>query len=318
LTGKPDRFSGSYNDLSDKPDVYWEALRTGDPKTPAASMSGGSILVEASMNPGNRQSLGSALAQWGSIHGLSVYAGEVDANTLYTGVALFKHPATTGFVVLAPLPDLTALEISAHFLPDANELHDMGSTSQRWDTVHAKHGYFDKLEVADDIDVYNDIRFKNTDGDTVARLKYDDDGVEVDGHMFPDGDVEFVLGTIANRWKEIHARDVKFSAIVTDSIVTETISGPSIYVGSDFVNVRGSPIQSVGLPENPTDAANKTYVDQAFLDNPVPWGLITGDNKPSINYEFVQDGDVDKANISSASVLPLITCNNSLGSEQKR
>jgi hypothetical protein len=106
--------------------------------------------------------------------------------------------------------------------------------------------------VADDIDAYNDIRFKNADGNTVARLKYDDDGVEVDGYMFPDGDAEFVLGTIENRWKDIHARDVKFSAIVTDSIatdsvvtdsiVTETITGPSIYVGPDFINVRGSPI----------------------------------------------------------------------------
>jgi hypothetical protein len=328
LTGKPNLFSGSYNDLSDKPDVSWEALRTGDPKTPAASMSGGSILVDGSMNPSNSQSLGSALAQWGSIHGLGVYAGEVDANTLYTGVALFKHPATTGFLVLAPLPDLTALEISAHFLPGANELHDLGSENQRWDKVHAKDGYFDNLEVADDIDLYNDIRFKNSDGDTVARLKYNDDGVEVDGHMFPDGDAEFVMGTIANRWKEIHARDVKFSAIVTDSIatdsvttesiVTETISGPSFYVGPEFISVNGKHIKSVGLPEIGSDATNKSYVDQAFLDNPIPWGLITGDNKPSINYEFEQDGDVDRANISSASIVPLIDANSSLGSEQKR
>jgi hypothetical protein len=250
LTGKPDLFSGSYNDLSDKPDVSWEALRTGDPKTPAASMSGGSIFVDASMNPSNSQRLGSALARWGSIHGLGVYAGEVDANTLYTGVALFKHPPTTGFLVLAPLPDLTTLEISAHFLPGANELHDLGSENQRWEKVHAKDGYIDNLEVADDIHVYSDIWFKNADGNTMARLKYDDDGVEVDGHMFPDGDAEFVLGTIESRWKEIHARDVEFSAIVTDSIathsvvtdsiVTESITGPSIYVGPDFINVRGS------------------------------------------------------------------------------
>jgi hypothetical protein len=84
VSNKPTFFNGSYNDLADKPefaDVSWEALRTGDPKTPAASMLGGSILVDASMNPSNNQSLGSTTAHWGSIHGLGVYAGEVDANT---------------------------------------------------------------------------------------------------------------------------------------------------------------------------------------------------------------------------------------------
>jgi hypothetical protein len=250
VSNKPIFFSGSYNDLAGKPefaDVSWEALRTGDPKTLTASMSGGSILVDVSMNPSNNQSLGSTTAQWGSIHGLGVYAGEVDAN-----ISLFKHPATSGFLVLEPLADLTAMEISAHFLHNINELHDLGSESQRWDKVHAKDGYLDNLEVADDIDMYNDIRFKNVDGNTVARLKYDDDGVEVDGHMFPDGDAEFVLGTTEKRWKEIHARDVEFSVIVTDSIatdsvvtdsiVTDTITGPSIYVGPHFINVRGSPI----------------------------------------------------------------------------
>jgi hypothetical protein len=186
-----------------------------------------------------------------------------------------------------PVADLTALEISAHFLPNINELHDSGSTNQRWDKVYAKDGYFDNLEVADDIDLYNDIRFKNPDGDTVARMKYDDDGVEVDGHMFPDGDAEFVLGTIEKRWKEIHAKDVMPSAVVTDSIVTETISGPSIYVGPEFISVNGRPIKSVGLPENGSDAANKAYVDQRFLDTPIPWGLITGDDKPLI---YASDG----------------------------
>jgi hypothetical protein len=68
-------------------------------------------------------------------------------------------------------------------------------------------------------------------------------------------------------------------SIVTDSIVTETISGPSIYVGSEFISVNGSPIRSVGFPENPTYATNKAYVDQRFLDSPIPWGLITGDDK---------------------------------------
>jgi hypothetical protein len=305
VSNKPTFFSGSYNDLADKPefaDVSWEALRTGDPKTPAASMSGGGILVDASMNPSNNQSLGSTTAQWGSIHGLGVYAGEVDANTLYTGIALFKHPATSGFLVLQPLADLTALEIPAHFLPNINELHDLGSENQRWDKVHAKDGYFENLEVTDDIDLYNDIRFKNADGNTVARLKYDDDGVEVDGHMFPDGDAEFVLITIEKRWKEIRARDVKFSAIVTDSIatdsvttdsivtdfiVTETISGPSFFVGSEFISVNGKQIKSVGLPEIGSDAANKAYVDQRFLDTEIQWGMITGDDKPLI---YASDG----------------------------
>jgi hypothetical protein len=106
------------------------------------------------------------------------------------------------------------------------------------------------LEVTDNIDLYNDIRFKNSDGDTVARLKYDDDGIEVDGHTFPDGDAEFVLGTIANRWKEIHAKNVKFSAIVTDSIatdtvttesiVTRTITGPAFYAGTDAIRAKKS------------------------------------------------------------------------------
>jgi hypothetical protein len=56
VSSKPTFFSGSYNDLADKSefaDVSWEALRTGDRKTPEASMSGGSILVDASMNPNN-------------------------------------------------------------------------------------------------------------------------------------------------------------------------------------------------------------------------------------------------------------------------
>jgi hypothetical protein len=51
--------------------------------------------------------------------------------------------------VLHPLVDLTALEISAHFLPKINELHDLRSENQRRDKVHAKDGYFDNLEVAD-------------------------------------------------------------------------------------------------------------------------------------------------------------------------
>jgi hypothetical protein len=293
VSNKPTFFSGSYYHLTGKPefaDVSWEALRTGDPKTPAASMSAGTILVDASMNPSNNQSLGSTTAQWGSIHGLGVYAGDVDANVLYTGVALFKHPATSGFVVLQPLADLTALEISAHFLPNINELHDLGSESQLWDKVYSKDGFFEDLEVTDDIDLYNDIRFKNSDGDTVARLKNDDDGIEVDGHMVPDGDAEFVLGTIENRWKEIHARDAKFSAIVTDSIatvsittesiVTETISGPSFFVGPEFTSVNGKQIKSVGLPEIGSDAANKAYVDQRFLDTEIQLGMITGDDKP--------------------------------------
>jgi hypothetical protein len=258
-------------------------------------MSGGSILVDASINPNNNQSLGCTTAKWVSIHGLGVYAGEVDTSTSYMGIALFKHPSTSSFMALQPLADLTALEISAHVLPNINELHDLGCENQRWDKVHAKDGYIDNLEVADDIDLYNDIRFKNANGDTVARWKYDDDGVEVDGHMFPDGDAELVPGTIESRWKEIHARDVKFSAIVTDSIatdsvttdsivtdsiVTETLSGPSFYVGPEFKSVNGRPIKSVGLPEIGSDAANKAYVDQRFLDTPIPWGMITGDDKP--------------------------------------
>jgi hypothetical protein len=65
--------------------------------------------------------------------------------------------------------------------------------------VHAKDGYFEGLELIGNIDLYNDLWFKNADGDTLARPKYDDNGVEVDGHMFPDGDAEFVLDTIEKR-----------------------------------------------------------------------------------------------------------------------
>jgi hypothetical protein len=305
VSNKPTFFSGSYKNLADKPefaDVSWEALRTGEPKTPAVSMSGGSILVGASINPSNNQSLGSTTAQWGSIHGLGVYAGEVDANTLYMGIAMFKHPSTSGFVVLQPLADLTALEISAHFLPNINELHDLGSENQRWDKVHAKDGYFDNLEVADDIDLYNDIRFKNAYGDTVARLKYDNDGVEVDGHMFPDGDAEIVHGTIEKRWKEIHARDVKFSAIVTDSIVTETIFGPAFYAGMDAIRANGNKFENVGLLEIGSDATNKACVDQRFLDTPIPWGLITGDDKP--RFEFDPEGVPLGHNVCRSTLVP--------------
>jgi hypothetical protein len=54
----PKFFSGPYNDLPDKPqfdDVSWEALRTWDPNSPAASMSGRNIIVDASMNPNDNQ-----------------------------------------------------------------------------------------------------------------------------------------------------------------------------------------------------------------------------------------------------------------------
>jgi hypothetical protein len=88
IFNKPEFFSGSYNDLADQSqvaDVSWEALRIGDPNTPVASMSGGNILVDTSMNPCNSQSFGSTTAKWGSIHGLTLLTGEVDANILYTG-----------------------------------------------------------------------------------------------------------------------------------------------------------------------------------------------------------------------------------------
>jgi hypothetical protein len=58
----------------------------------------------------------------------------------------------------------------------------------------------------------------------------------------------------------------------------------------------------VGFPEIGSDATNKAYVDQRFLDTPIPWGLITGDDKP--RFEFDPEAATLGQNVSRSTLVP--------------
>jgi hypothetical protein len=63
----------------------------------------------------------------------------------------------------------------------------------------------------------------------------------------------------------------------------------------------------VGFPEIGSDATNKAYVDQRFLDTPIPWGMITCDDKPLLysgTIPGVISGEYETCNFLEHTMIP--------------
>jgi hypothetical protein len=363
LTDKPTLFSGSYNDLTDKPSTgastwdqlsgnqsvinlsgftndlgqdlpgtiswnnivdkpanlggggvgTWQELRISDSNTPSLDNASMGIMAQRSIFPfaTNLLALGGVDNRW-----MSIWSTAGDINYLETSYLTVRNEITFdgGFVVenidlkndirfKNSSGDTVArlkyhddgIEVDGDMFPDGDKQFVLGTPGDRWKEIHG-----DELAV-ENIDLTNDIRFKDSSGNTVARLKYDDDGIEVDGHMFPDNDNDFVLGMPGNRWREIHGGVVAASNMVTDILTVETIGGPSFLFGPDTISVYGKKIENVGFPVLGSDAATKAYVDQSLFSTPIPWGFITGNDKPMMHTENFSG---EKRLIAETHILP--------------
>eukprot|EP00873_Tetraselmis_striata_P023161 jgi/Tetstr1/443425/TSEL_031436.t1 len=197
---------------------------------------------------------------------------------------------------------IESIEFSKSIVPKTHDSLDLGKSDLAW-----KHVYATDIEVEDDIKIGNDIRFVDSSGNNVCRLKYHPDGCEVDGHMFPDGTREFDLGKAGDEWRDIYAQ----FATISGGASIGSLETPLLNV-TGVMSLNGNKITQVGAPDTGTDVVNKSYIDTAIANVTIDWDNIGGETKPAI---FKDEVDY---NVSSETFIPALNYVYDLGTTSSR
>eukprot|EP00873_Tetraselmis_striata_P015693 jgi/Tetstr1/435957/TSEL_024838.t1 len=197
---------------------------------------------------------------------------------------------------------IESIEFSKSIVPKTHDSLDLGKSDLAW-----KHVYATDIEVEDDIKIGNDIRFVDSSGNNVCRLKYHPDGCEVDGHMFPDGTREFDLGKAGDEWRDIYAQ----FATISGGASIGSLETPLLNV-TGVMSLNGNKITQVGAPDTGTDVVNKSYVDTEIANVTIDWDSISGETKPAI---FKDEVDY---NVSSETFIPALNYVYDLGTTSSR
>eukprot|EP00873_Tetraselmis_striata_P001096 jgi/Tetstr1/421360/TSEL_012329.t1 len=197
---------------------------------------------------------------------------------------------------------IESIEFSKSIVPKTHDSLDLGKSDLAW-----KHVYATDIEVEDDIKIGNDIRFVDSSGNDVCRLKYHPDGCEVDGHMFPDGTREFDLGKAGDEWRDIYAQ----FATISGGASIGSLETPLLNV-TGVMSLNGNKITQVGAPDTGTDVVNKSYVDTEIANVTIDWDSISGETKPAI---FKDEVDY---NVSSETFIPALNYVYDLGTTSSR
>eukprot|EP00873_Tetraselmis_striata_P034605 jgi/Tetstr1/454869/TSEL_041733.t1 len=203
---------------------------------------------------------------------------------------------------------IESIEFSKSIVPKTHDSLDLGKSDLAW-----KHVYATDIEVADDIKIGNDIRFVDSSGNNVCRLKYHPDGCEVDGHVFPDGTREFDLGKAGDEWRDIYAQ----FATISGGASIASLETPLLNV-TGVMSLNGNKITQVGAPDTGTDVVNKSYVDTAIANittgtgTGIDWDSISGETKPAI---FKDEVDYS---VSSETFIPALNYVYDLGTTSSR
>eukprot|EP00873_Tetraselmis_striata_P035338 jgi/Tetstr1/455602/TSEL_042414.t1 len=341
VLNKPTFFSGSYNDLTNTPtipslvgyateawvssqdfgaDVDWASLsgrplwtdkfiytqNVGPQMYPTASENYDIVLLD-SITPTTNDvyNLGQDGLRWKFVYAMSgrfatdIHVGEI------TNHARFTYSTASNLVsVSRPL-----------LLPRSPEVSNEAATKGYVDTAVAGGGNHDHpeyepakfMKVEDDIKIGNDIRFVDSSGNDVCRLKYHPDGCEVDGHMFPDGTREFDLGKAGDEWRDIYAQ----FATISGGASIGSLETPLLNV-TGVMSLNGNKITQVGAPDTGTDVVNKSYVDTEIANVTIDWDSISGETKPAIFKDEVG------YNISSETFIPALNYVYDLGTTGSR
>eukprot|EP00873_Tetraselmis_striata_P036389 jgi/Tetstr1/456653/TSEL_043354.t1 len=197
---------------------------------------------------------------------------------------------------------IESIEFSKSIVPKTHDSLDLGKSDLAW-----KHVYATDIEVEDDIKIGNDIRFVDSSGNDVCRLKYHPDGCEVDGHVFPDGTREFDLGKAGDEWRDIYAQ----FATISGGASIGSLETPLLNV-TGVMSLNGNKITQVGAPDTGTDVVNKSYVDTEIANITIDWDSISGETKPAI---FKDEVDY---NVSSETFIPALNYVYDLGTTSSR
>eukprot|EP00873_Tetraselmis_striata_P012351 jgi/Tetstr1/432615/TSEL_021984.t1 len=206
-------------------------------------------------------------------------------------------------------------------LPRSPELSNEAATKGYVDTAVAGGGNHDHpeyepakfMKVEDDIKIGNDIRFVDSSGNDVCRLKYHPDGSEVDGNLFPDGNQKFDLGKAGDEWRDIYAQ----FATISGGASIGSLETPLFNV-TGVMSLNGNKITQVGAPDTGTDVVNKSYVDTAIANittgtgTGIDWDNIGGKTKPAMFKDEVG------YNISSETFIPALNYVYDLGTTSSR
>eukprot|EP00873_Tetraselmis_striata_P021324 jgi/Tetstr1/441588/TSEL_029816.t1 len=206
-------------------------------------------------------------------------------------------------------------------LPRSPELSNEAATKGYVDTAVVGGGNHDHpeyepakfIKVEDDIKIGNDIRFVDSSGNDVCRLKYQPDGCEVDGHIFPDGTREFDLGKAGDEWRDIYAQ----FATISGGASIGSLETPLLNV-TGVMSLNGNKITQVGAPDTGTDVVYKSYVDTAIANittgtgTGIDWDNIGGETKPAMFKDEVG------YNISSETFIPTLNYVYDLGTTSSR
>ncbi|MEE9409329.1 MAG: hypothetical protein V3V41_00190 [Candidatus Heimdallarchaeota archaeon] len=140
-------------------------------------------------------------------------------------------------------------------------------------------------------------------------------------NLVPDGDNNFDLGEVAERWRNLHLSGSIFAPTATFSSAVDFFGG---------IDMNTTVIFNAGDPVNPQDVATKNYVDGIGSgvqegDSPVTWtgihtfnGSITSINSPSI---FIGDDPSDVVSISAeidSNLIPEVNGAYNIGSASKQ
>eukprot|EP00873_Tetraselmis_striata_P019242 jgi/Tetstr1/439506/TSEL_027935.t1 len=197
---------------------------------------------------------------------------------------------------------IESIEFSKSIVPKTHDSLDLGKSDLAW-----KHVYATDIEVEDDIKIGNDIRFVDSSGNNVCRLKYHPDGCEVDGHVFPDGTREFDLGKAGDEWRDIYAQ----FATISGGASIGSLETPLLNV-TGVMSLNGNKITQVGAPDTGTDVVNKSYVDTEIANITIDWDNIGGETKPAMFKDEVG------YNISSETFIPALNYVYDLGTTSSR
>eukprot|EP00873_Tetraselmis_striata_P029483 jgi/Tetstr1/449747/TSEL_036813.t1 len=206
------------------------------------------------------------------------------------------------------MKSIESIEFSKSIVPKTHDSLDLGKSDLAW-----KHVYATDIEVEDDIKIGNDIRFVDSSGNDVCRLKYHPDGCEVDGNLFPDGNQKFDLGKAGDEWRDIYAQ----FATITGGASIGSLETPLLNV-TGVMSLNGNKITQVGAPDTGTDVVNKSYVDTAIANittgtgTGIDWDNIGGETKPAM---FIDEVGY---NISSETFIPALNYVYDLGTTSSR